>query len=64
LKHWQQNTGPVDPGDNFGPTDRLFEKRRQQADRLPKLFFDQSVYLYLAHESTTTRIAGGLDFRP
>jgi hypothetical protein len=61
---WQQITVPDDPGDTFGPMGRLLEKSRHRAVLQHKLFFDQLLYLYLAHESTTTRIAGGLDFRP
>jgi hypothetical protein len=50
---WQQITVPDDPGDNFGPMGRLSEKSGQWAVLRHKIIFDQLLYLYLAHESSS-----------
>ena len=50
---WQQNTGTVGPGDNLGPMGRVVENSRHRTDLLNNIIFDQLLYRYLAHESSS-----------
>ena len=50
---WQQITVPGDPGDELGPMDRLSENSGRRTVLRRQIIFDQLLYLYLAHESSS-----------